>query len=196
MKVASAAAAGSGRSGCMPALVVDSHWPTSSIAATILNAEYLLAIIVLAPMVLGTHITCSSSPIYTRASPPSGQIPALLDRRARFPEVGPVYGQEIAAKRRRELWDGDGVVKLPPDWPAMRDVEWTWGGRHAAATLHRAAARAGDLRHLAPLHAEPRQPGNHRNGNQRTMRAGRAAARATLHREEDHDAARLGSDSL
>lgn len=36
-------------------------------------------------------------------------------------------GSRQLAKRRRELRDGEGMVKLPPGWPALSDVEWTWG---------------------------------------------------------------------
>jgi transcriptional regulator with XRE-family HTH domain len=36
-------------------------------------------------------------------------------------------GSRQLAKRRRELRDGDGMVKLPPGWPGLSDVEWTWG---------------------------------------------------------------------
>lgn len=36
-------------------------------------------------------------------------------------------GSRQLAKRRRELRDGDGIVRLPPGWPALSNVEWTWG---------------------------------------------------------------------
>jgi hypothetical protein len=36
-------------------------------------------------------------------------------------------GSRQLAKRRREVRDEDGTVKLPPGWPALSDVEWTWG---------------------------------------------------------------------
>jgi hypothetical protein len=31
------------------------------------------------------------------------------------------------ARCRRDLRDGTGAVKLPPDWPALDAVDWTWG---------------------------------------------------------------------